>query len=746
MLVPSFSYDTFFVSHTHPRNAGAVKKCDDSPSIEGYDSFILKPKEIWNSAEEIEAIELSFFITKTGATPPEMSESDEFQVVEIGDTFKLNLTDADAGIGGSFADNILALEWDFSNILMKEVATPREQQVLKRELEVSDDLLLLGMHGGQNFDPSEKLAVHVHLNDYLNGRHGKLRLKLYKDCEIEPDVLKTFYDMANMAIQKACTCNEIGSFSASTSDADYVTFVIDPNSLLQAIKESADNYFVSLLQEHEDEVNNVQTIIDAIETSKFAAVIEDGSSGQKIAEFLMSSITCNEVYFDSAVEMLKAPTSYENIADWSMMVTRTEESIWDSMYTHADYKLTRIESVPLEPEPGDKMSQEFVLKFAVPDIDTDLFTVPDIDTGVVTIDPYKDIAILVENRDDDFSFVGRDENREFLLLRNPLKLAKEGNDHMMEFKWSGIHKGDNEPELETKVSFIIELENRRARKIGRTVSFARDVGGTSKRHTAMVRMRHMVKNGIEKANEIQCNISHFVEETFKMVFALSSSDKLDLSRRLFVENAADDIASKFYRVVANNGRSGIYASIKNSSLLTTPDLDILDNVKQIEESEVAAFILEVFGHFGNYDLLGWAQSMRDDEAVLSMVQGDQTIDQLLQKHVENIRRVLGMSANELTTQLQGHPELMQDFINAAQLVRNEIDGKTIDVEDLDIPDFDEERYNNLSQLLNESNAKKIESQTAEILASMEEEIQSSVFSEEYTQDSKVYMEKVSISK
>lgn len=714
-----------------------MKKCGDAPSIDGYDCFILKPKEIWKSTDkEIEDIELSFFITKTGATPPELSENDEFQVVEIGETFKLKITDADAVTGGSFADNIIALEWDVSNILMKEVATPREVQVLKRELEVSDDLLLLGMHGGQNFDPSKKLAVHVHLHDYLNGRHGRLKLKLYKDCEIEPDVMKTFYDLADMAIQKACTCNEIGSFPASISTVDYVTFEIDPIIFLKAIKASTENYFASILQENEDEGQHGQTIIDAIESSKFGAVIEDGSSGQKIGEFLLSSITSNNIYFDSAVQMLKSPTSYENIADWSIMVTRTEESIWDSLYTHADYKLTRIESVPLEPEPDEKISQEFVLRFAVPDINTD----------VATVDPYKDIAILVENTDHKFSFAGRAENREFLFLRNPLKLAKEGNDHMIEFKWSAIDKSGEERKLETKISFIIGLKDRRAMKIGRTVSFVRDVGGTSKRHIAMVRMRHMVKNGFEKASEIQCNISHFVEETFKMVFAFSSSDKLDLSSRLFVEKAADDIASNFFRDVANNESSGIYASIKNSSLLTTPDLDILDNVKEIQKSEVATFINEIFAHFVNYDLLGWAQSMRNDEDSLSMVQGDETIDKLLKKHVDNIRRVLGMDSTELTTQLQEHPELTQNFIDAAQLVRDEIDGKEIVEEDLDIPEFDEEKYNRLSQILNESSTKEIESQAAEILGSMEEEIQSSVFSEEYTQDSKVYMEEVSTSK
>jgi len=704
-----------------------AKKCIDSPSIDGYDSFLLRPNEIWKATDKtIEEIELSLFFTKTGATPSELSEHDEFQVVEIGETYKLSLADAD----NSFASNILILEWDFNNTLMMEVAAPREIEVLKREIEVPDDLLLLGMHGGQNFVPSKKLAVHVHLNDYLNGDHGGLTLKLYKDCEIKPDVLKTFSNMASAGIKKVCTSNTIGSFSASRSSEDYVTFEIDPSSLLQALNASADNYFVSVLQDYQDEEKPVQTIIDAIESSQFAVVIEDGRSGENIAEFLLSSITSNDMYFDNVIQMLKSQDkmSYEKITDWSIMITRTEEAIWDSLYRDADYRQTRFQSVPLETD--DKVSQEFVLKFTVPDIDTDL----------ATVDPHKDIAILVEKIDRGISFVGREKNREFLFLRNPRQLAKEGNDHMMEFKWSAIDTGSVQRKLVMKVSIIIGVEDRRPIKIGRTVSMERDVGGTSKQHIAAIRMRHMVKNGFESTLEIQRNISHFVEATFKMIFAFSASGELSLS---LVHKAADDIASKFYRDIANQSNSGIYASIKNSSLLTTSNLDILDNVRELNESEVATFILEIFSSFDGYDLLGWAQSMTNDEDSLSIMQGDETIDEFLQKFVENIRQVLGMNLMELTSQLEESRELMRNFIDAAQLVRDEIDGKKIVEEPLDIPEFNEEEYNNLSHILNESSVKEIESQSAEILENMEEQIQSTMFLDEHAEDSTVYMENVS---
>eukprot|EP00957_Ditylum_brightwellii_P006607 501271-Ditylum_brightwellii.AAC.1 len=68
-----------------------------------------------------------------------------------------------------------------------------------------------------------------------------------------------------------------------------------------------------------------------------------------------------------------------------------------------------------------------------------------------------------------------------------------GDDHLVEFKWNCIDKGDEERRSEVKVSFLMGLEGRRPMKIGRTVSIVRDVGGASKQHKAMVRLRNMVK-------------------------------------------------------------------------------------------------------------------------------------------------------------------------------------------------------------------------------------------------------------
>ena len=53
-----------------------------------------------------------------------------------------------------------------------------------------------------------------------------------------------------LMVLRKCTSNTIRSFSASRSSKDYVTFEIYHCSFLQALNESADNYFVSVSQDY----------------------------------------------------------------------------------------------------------------------------------------------------------------------------------------------------------------------------------------------------------------------------------------------------------------------------------------------------------------------------------------------------------------------------------------------------------------------------------------------------------------
>ena len=100
---------------------------------------------------------------------------------------------------------------------MKEICSPKEIEILKKENEICDhEILLLGMHSGQNFEPAESLVIHVHLIEYLDSSHRNLKLKLYENSEIlEPDSKTEFDDMVDTCIEKVCTHDSVGSFSAS---------------------------------------------------------------------------------------------------------------------------------------------------------------------------------------------------------------------------------------------------------------------------------------------------------------------------------------------------------------------------------------------------------------------------------------------------------------------------------------------------------------------------------------------------
>ncbi|VEU45319.1 unnamed protein product [Pseudo-nitzschia multistriata] len=696
----------------------------DSPSIDGYDSFLIKPGEAWKSTEKsMEEVVLCFYFTETDILPSESLLSSENRVVEVGESFVIDVTDDSNPI----SNRVILLEWDFNCTLMKEVFSPKEKEVLKRESEICDEVLLLGMHGGQNFQPSKNLVLHVHLNEYLSGGQGNLKLKLYNNCEIEPDAKKTFDEMVDGCIQKSCEYDSVGSFSASGIFGDYITFDIDSNSLIQILEgcsKGSDDNLISVLEEQNDEVKQVQTIIDAIEAAQFAAVIEDENSRELVAKFLLSSITSNSIFFDNAVQMLKSPKnrSFEIITDWSMMVTKTAESIWDSIYTDADYKLTRSESKLLET--GDNALQEFLVTIALPEINAD----------VATIDPYNDVEILVENCDPDLSFFDRNENRDFLQVRNPTRKPMSGDDHMIEFKWNSIDRRGIERECEIKVSILIGREGSRQQKIGRTISIFREVGGENKQHTALVRLRNMVKMGFENASGFQCCFSHFLETMFKTVFALSTNEEQSISSRLFLEKAADDIASRFYKSAADR-KSDIYEIIQKSPTFSPPNFEDIENVKVIAETDIAELMEDIFGKLNNEMLLIWAASLKLDEDSLSFVDDNESIDDLYEKHVGNLRRVLRMDSTELAAQLKKHPKLMENFVTAVQLIRDEIDNPTIDLPPT--------RESDLAQMLSESSAKEIEFQTQEILANIEEQILFTPFSDKKDEGSEVLTENVS---
>ena len=108
---------------------------------------------------------------------------------------------------------------------MGESTSPDNIDVMRRESKISDEVLLLGIHGGQFFDPEKSLCLYVHLYDYLSS-HGRLTLKLYDNFEIEADSKKTLDDALELCIEKSCqrTLVPLVEISASGKVRQYVRF------------------------------------------------------------------------------------------------------------------------------------------------------------------------------------------------------------------------------------------------------------------------------------------------------------------------------------------------------------------------------------------------------------------------------------------------------------------------------------------------------------------------------------------
>eukprot|EP00957_Ditylum_brightwellii_P104638 7973940-Ditylum_brightwellii.AAC.1 len=239
------------------------------------------------------------------------------------------------------------------------------------------------------------------------------------------------------------------------------------------------------------------------------------------------------------------------------MTLRTAQASWDSIYTRAAYKVTRSESMPWK---TDNASQKFLVKVALPEINQD----------VAPIQP-KNITLLIENCNSDLSFVGKNENKRFLYVRDAVNISQSGDESIIEFEWNAIDRGGQVRDSEMKVSIILELEDengrkQRPKKIGQTISVLQKVGGTSKQHSTTVKLRNMVKMGFENASVLQGSVSSFLEVTFKMAYLFSIPDEQSIKSTSFLGKAADDESNRFYKIVADKGESVIYEKIRKSDL------------------------------------------------------------------------------------------------------------------------------------------------------------------------------------
>jgi hypothetical protein len=565
----------------------------------------------------------------------------------------------------------------------------------------------MGINGGMKFDPSKSLVLHAHLHEYLKSGNGNLELKLYSETELESDVKKSYDELVEDAFKKANSKVLLGEFPSNEPSGDFVSFDIEP----QIFKTLINN--CSSAANHE----STQAILDATMNAQFSVVIEN--SDRIVAKFLLPTIDSNNLYFDSAVEMLKSPSnrSLENITIWSDMMMATAHSSWDCISPEEMYKKTMIESVPLTSD--DPKLQKFQVDVELPKM-----------IGVLDFD--EDISLLVENCDSDISFIDNDPKSRFLHLVDSSKGSKSDRGIGRKFEWNATYGGNVERSVEMKVSILIKLnydDRFHTRKIGKTVSIVKMMGGGSKKHFSSLKLRNSVKMGLEDASDTECSISNFLETVFKIAITLSAENELDDVKRSLLEKAADDVAALFYKNVASSGNSE-FEKIVTSQIFSSHGREF-DDLKDIEEAEIEqlkiAEVLEsTFAWLQTYhreSLIGWVDSMLKDEDFHDLVDDEDedggNLNDLFQTYRENVRQVLQMEKEDLLLQLKDHPDLMEDFVVAGEMVYDEIKG-------IKPPDDGENPENTMvafEQLMNEQSLNEIETMTRAAVQTMDEDME-----------------------
>jgi len=644
----------------------------ESHSINGYDTFILNSKMVWKSdTKTIDTIELQLVTTENVDEP-----SPDNRGAGVGESYVIDHT----GNTNEIATNrVLFLNWDMHSILLREISSPEDIQLMTSETEIPNNVLLLGIHGTRIFDPSKPLCLNVRLHDYLDvdRDHGRLTLKLYDKSEFESDSTKVLDDMIEESILKSYTSKGddfLATTSLSGTFQGYIKFEITPDKFHQALqtllKRRSDDRF-HILEKDRNERLSKRVILHVVKEAEFSIVIED-DNGQPVAVFLLSSIASNSHYFDSAVEMLKSPSnrSVEKVTLWSNMMMTTTHSNWDTVFPDVAYNKARIKSKPLDSESAeDKTLQKFRVIIELPK-----------NSEVESIDG-DDVTLLVENCDSNLDYdnqVGR-----FIYLRKSSKVTLSPDGSVIRFDWSGRDKeGVAKRKAEMRVSVLLVEPSKqdggsnqytRLKKIGQTAKIFKQVGGRSREHLSKLKLRNIVRLRLENSDDIERSFSNFLEITLKMAFIFTIQDEQDPLLLTVLEKVSDDFASQFYEETVKGNSSKIYQTIIKSKIFSPR---IIDDVKVVTESETAEIVAKVFGLLLKYhrdELLGWTKPILEDEDALELIEDDQNLEELLEKYVRKFVRVLKMESSDLISQLEKHPVHKDAFFEAGVLVRDEND-------------------------------------------------------------------------
>ncbi len=464
--------------------------------------FPLQLYRLWEKAPNdggnlpMQMVQLSILITEDVVDGP---------VVKVGETFSIDLENpADSSL---FRSRSLVLDWNMDDKLMVPVPSPEDIMFMSKERNsgaIPQDILSLRYANRKVYNLEESLQLKVHLGRFSE-RNGAsdLKVKIYGGM---PRVLPTFkkglYEAREEAMLKSIKEPQVFLEGTMEQDAgngidgnymcafgsETLVSVLDQldgesgkfSRLLKKAKERGNNY---------DAADTTRSISQLIMQSRICAQIEN-TRGECVARFLIDDIQSNDIYFDSAAQLVneKQSMSTKKVVDWSNAVLQTQMAKWSVDYysTSSDFELIAKSTLLPETELTEGTMQKYEMELHLPKIDK---------SNSSSLDP-NDFAILIEKCGDDeeLSFMSDDPSSRFLYLAYPT----EHDDNLLRFLWNVSDKNTITHQVQMRVLVIWKgprFSGERPKKICDVVLNG-DVHGRSYTHFAKISLKTLEPLGL----------------------------------------------------------------------------------------------------------------------------------------------------------------------------------------------------------------------------------------------------------
>jgi len=665
--------------------------------VDGYYCFHLRVEDDWSSPDKmmktLETIEVSVAVHGgEGEENPAGVSDDEMTIFDfgnvktrhgsmVGESFVIDLLaleQTDSKKGKEDSAKVFFLDWNWSDVLMRQVFSPQELQSFDNEKLIPQEILFLGAADNKQYNPLKDLKLHVNLFGF-EGRHKDLVIKIYNVVDFKFSLKKSATNALEDAMKGATDQLDLVPSTISANVEGWVTFEFGVKNILLSFLARYATEFPHLASmstadfEHildpdshkSDEEERLSSIIIHIITSiRLSVVVEDSSSGTPLSKFLLDAIESNDIYYDSAVKLLQNSDNWveEKLIKWSTMATFSSLTDLNCLYRFAQFKLSEKESIPLV-DISSENRHTFEVTVNLPNLEVDPNT----------------LCLLVHHSNGMLHFQNEDPSHKFKYLSTPT-IGADGNDSVT-FKWISTNPTKAAGEVDLTISLLIapdlvfqegeEPSRENHKKIGSSVSFAKQIAGhTSEKHFASLRIRRSIALGIEEVSPLEESVSNFLESFFQVVLKISGLE--DFISRSELENSSDEIGTAFYAIMLQQDYSMMWSEIMTSSVFQSNPIDP-DYDEGQNNTETAEVLMTMFDAL----LIAYSGSLRNVIRIILDEKGLKETDENYEQEFESFRgkfsAVFQLSIENLASDLVRFPTTKANFISAGRILSEEIE-------------------------------------------------------------------------